>query len=560
MFSRIISFVFLSILSFSHPAHADKVEASSQIQEVTVFQDRALITRWVELDLKAGNHQIRFASLPADLEQDSITAKGEGTAMVELSGARVETIQLKEAASEKVQNLQNQIEKLRDERLYLGNENKVLLQKRSFLESIKAASSDQIGKDLITRQPAAEEVTRLLTLLGTELSQNYQAELENQTAVREIDEKINQLERELSELQGFGARQHVNVLVDLKVVKEGKLSLAVSYRVPNAQWYPVYEARAALESDKVQLISYGMIRQNTGEDWNQVKLQLSTAKPAVEGRMPELDPWFLENWQPPVPMVSDELGLKKAKTEMQAVNGDELFESDSEAPLNVPVPEKAMLSQAEIQSSGPAVLYQLTQPESILSDWQPKKVAIQSFDLPSEIAHETTPKLSPFVYLRAKVKNDSEGLLLPGDISIFLEGAFVGHSYLKVTGSGESFDLYLGIDERIRVERKQVKAKVDVTVIPGFHGQIKTIDYAFVITVENYLSKEANVTVIDQVPISNHDEIKIENISLDPKPTEEVKDKPGVMNWVLKIPAGQKQKIKIAYRVKHPVSFQVQGL
>ena len=160
----------------------------------------------------------------------------------------------------------------------------------------------------------------------------------------------------------------------------------------------------------------------------------------------------------------------------------------------------------------------------------------------------------------AKVTNDTELVFLPGDVQVFLDGAFVGSSSIDLVGPTEHFELYLGVDERIRVERRQLNAKVDVSVLPGIHGKMKTIDYEYLTTLENRRSSPSEITIIDQLPVSQHDEIKVEQVVFDPKPREQDEEKPGVHRWTLSLPPSGKQSVKLSYRVKHPVDFVVDGL
>ena len=112
------------------------------------------------------------------------------------------------------------------------------------------------------------------------------------------------------------------------------------------------------------------------------------------------------------------------------------------------------------------------------------------------------------------------------------------------------------------MEFKRLKAKEDVSLLPGAHGRIKTIDYEFLIQIESFLGTQPEVAmrVVDQIPVSQQDEIKVEQVVMSPVPADELADKPGIKVWKLKTLKTGKQQIKIAYRVKYPVDFTVQGL
>lgn len=364
-------------------------------------------------------------------------------------------------------------------------------------------------------------------------------------------EQLDRLNRELNQLRGETRKQQTAIVVDLEAETSGRLTIEVSYRLSQATWQPVYEARASAQANEVELVTYGLVRQRTGEDWQDVTLQLSTARPAIGGRMPEVQPWWLRKREPIEYQRYDQAKAAKAFGGVARLAETQEMEA----------PQQAMaVAQATVEAQGPAMVFTLPKSETIQSDWQPRKAAIAAYTLPADFAYEVTPRLSPYAYLRANAQNHAEVTLLPGDVQVFLDGAFVGNSSINLVGPGERFDLFLGIDERIKVERKQLKAKVDVSIMPGLHGRIKTIDYEYLTTIENFRPTLAKITLIDPAPVSQHDEIKVEDVVWEPKPTEEDHEKPGVSRWLFELAAGRKQSFKLSYRVRHPVDFIVEGL
>lgn len=539
---------------------AENIDAPSKISEVTVFPDRALVTREAQLNLAPGVHSVKLSPMPGTIEEDSISVRGKGQAKVKLFGARLETTQLVGPQPEKVKELTDQLKKLNDRRRELDDVKAVLQKKREFVESIKAASLDQIGKDIVTKQPSVTDITQIAVFIEQQLQDIYNKSRAADFETLKIDEERDRIERELHRLEGEFQKQQAAIVVDVEAENAGAFTLEVTYRLPDATWEPVYEARAksGAGTAEVQLASYGLVRQRTGENWQDVTVRLSTAKPAIGGRMPEVQPWYIRKFEPPPVIVEKKMRLAaRAEAPMRAAEEAFLMES-APPPLLPPVP--AAVAVAAVESRGAAVLFTLPKKETIASDWQPRKVSIASSSLPAALAYETNPRYSPYAYLRAKVKNNSEGLLLAGPVQIFLDDAFTGSSSIDVTGPNEEFDLFLGIDERIKVERRQLQAKSDVSVLPGVHGRVKTIDYEYLTTVENTGRAPVEITVTDQLPVSQHDEIKVKLGGQEPKPTDLDSEKPGVQRWKLTLPAGSKKEIKTSYRVSHPADFIVEGL
>jgi len=548
-------------LSFSQTSQAEVITAESRIQEVTVFADRALVTRSMKLNLSKGTYETQLEGLPGMMEESSLTAKGRGTASVQLFGAKLVRKQLAEPQDPRVKELQSKMNDLNYEIRGYQNRNAVINSKTAFIESIKAASSNQIAKDIVTRQPSVVDTKEILGLLSTELTAGHESQMANDKLIEAAQKEINRLQREVNEIHQRRSKTQVLISVDLESKKAGDFTLEVSYRLPGARWSPVYEARTASGETNVVLNTYGMVRQNTGEDWNDVKIHLSTAKPSVSGQMPEIQPWYVRKYEPPVVMLSRAAGapqtmrvarsvLKERKRKNSPAKAEMFFDEVAR--------EEMVMAQGTVSSQGPAVYFTLPRTETILADWQPRKVSILSQTLKAAFAYETTPKLSPRAYLRAKVTNETEGVLLAGPLQIFLDEAYIGNAQLKLVGPGETFDLFLGADERIRVKRKLLKQKKDISLLPRLQGRLIMIDYSYLTTIQNFTGKAIEITVYDQTPVSQHDEIKIEKVFYNPPPTKKDAEKPGVSIWNLNVGDKQKQTITQTYQLKHPETFVVQ--
>ena len=556
---RIVIWV-LASLAVMPVCGAAEIEAESRITAVTVFPDRAGVTRQAKLDLEPGVHTVKVGPLPSQIEPQSVTVNGSGKAEVTLYGVRVLTRQLETAQDPKVQTLEDEIRKAERHQQQLQTLKQILLQENEYLASIKAASSEQIGKDLITKSPSASDAAALLGFLDEGLlkvaARDQAADEELEAVARQLDK----LRRELAELTQGQYRQETVALVDLEARKGGVFTLEVGYRTPGANWSPTYEARAATESGHVELVTYGMVRQRTGEDWDDVQVTLSTAKPAMSGTLPKLQPVFLKPWEPPAP-ASMAAGMLSRSNVQAAYNTayksmaapaamDELSEGREDKPAEV--------ATATMDTRGPAVTYRLPKAETVPGDWQPHKMPIGSQSFQAGLMYGTTPRLLPYAFLRARVKNTAGQFFLPGPVSVFLDGAFIATAALQQIAPDEEFDLYLGVDERVKVERKELKERVEVSLLPGLRGKMKSIDYEQLTTVENFTGRKIHVTVFDLVPVSQREEIVVESVRQTPPNVEaDIEQRPGVFRWELDLAPSQKQELRLSYRVRHPVDMQI---
>lgn len=509
---------------------ADTIDVQSKISEVVVFPDQATIIRKASFNLPQGTHTLQLMSLPGNIITNSITAKGSGQHPVKLYGAELVTRQLPLTQNKRVREIEEKLKELRIEEKALLNNKNALIYQQEFLKSIKAASSDQIGKDIITRQLDVEEIQKMLEFLDRGFTENFSRLHENENKIKQILLEIDRLERELNQLDASHSKSERLIEIEVESEKTGPFNLEVSYRIYGTGWKPAYEVRAESGGKTVYFTGYGILTQNTGEDWDNVQLTLSTARPSIGGRMPELEPWYLR-----------ERGVG-IQSMLGAVVEERAFEL-----------KKAEEVYAHLGSHGSAVTYNLPKPKTILSDNQPHKLPVSQVSLSADMAYETTPKLVEIAFLRARVTNETDNFYLPGPVQIFLDGDFVATSSIDGVAPQETFDISLGADQRIKVKRKMLKDKVDA-------GKIKKIDRTYLISIENFTEGEINIILIDQIPVSENEDIKVQSVVLTPKQYEEDHGKPGVRQWNFVLGPGQKKEIEISFRISHPSEMIVEQI
>jgi len=547
---KAIVLLFGLLLCLSSFVFASEINVDSRLQEVTVYLDSALISRIANIKLNPGEHSIIFSDIIPEVDENSLRVSLTDTLNVKISGAQVKKEFLKEEASERVQQLKDEIQKLEDEVKRLGNTRKILSEEKDFLDSLRIFSKDQIPKDLVTKMPSAQDLDNTYKFLDTKLRENFAQIMDIELKIRETQEKIDVLKRELAQISGPQKKLKRSITVDLEVLKSANFDLKISYLVRGASWYPIYDARANFEKNKVELISYAIAKQTTGEDWQDVEISLSTAKPAIGGRMPYVNPWFLRPYQP-------RFMEKRARALGASAYQMEAFKSDM-APGEKAEPE---VQYALVEEKGTAVVYKLARKATVKSDGSEHKLLVSSQDLIAKFEYSTYPRAILSAYLGSRVTNAPNLQLLAGRVNIFLEGDFVGTSGIDNIGPGEEFDLYLGADENVKVKREQLEKKVDETLIAGIPSPTKRTIFKYKLTVENYKSKKISMKLFESMPVSQEERIKvkIEKISLEPK-EKDWEDRKGVWLWKLELEAKQKQEIFYTLVVEHPRDMQVEGL
>ncbi|HEA47315.1 MAG TPA: mucoidy inhibitor MuiA family protein, partial [bacterium] len=350
-----------AVIAMGSPA-AKEVE--SKISAVTVYSDRALVTRTTRLTLEPGKYELLFKDLPAGILEDSIYATGKGSARAKIVGLDIRKTFLEKPRQENIKKLEEEIQELRDQDKALQDKIEISKTQDEFLKSIKVQMPEDISKKMLIQKPTVNDWQAILKFLNTNLTKNAQKRLNAKAKRRELKVKIKRLERELGKIRRGRVLEEKSVLVTAEVTRMGILDLDLSYVILGARWHPLYDARSQVASKEVELTYYGVVSQKTGEDWEDVSLTLSTARPAVGARQPKPSPWYLKIYEP----IRSEAKLyrKKEKELARAVVLKEAVDEYAYVVKGGAVRiTKPMISK--IEERGVSVVFNIKKRENILS-------------------------------------------------------------------------------------------------------------------------------------------------------------------------------------------------
>jgi uncharacterized protein (TIGR02231 family) len=539
---------------------AAPIPAKSNLTAVTVYLDRAVVTRSAALDLAAtGVAEVTFEKLPANLLDQSLQVSGRGAAQVTILDVTARATYVDFTPNERVKALEDELRTLAKQRRGLDDRTAVLKSQEGTLARLEAAATATPTKDSAPRL-SIDESAKLLTFLEEQRGKlaTERESLDGQVEI--LAAKIEAAQRQLNELRGAGGRSFKTVTVRLDVATPGAFDLAVSYAVPGASWSPSYDARVNSNEKTIALAYSGLVRQNTGEDWKDVTLTLSTARPSLGGAAPALTPWGLDVFVPrPVPMQSAARADEEARRPRAALAGIggtiNMQTFTSNAPAEAKMEQDASFAAAIMEAAATSASFKISTPTTVPSDNSPQKVPITTAALAANPEYLTTPKLMPATFLTAKVVNSSEFPLLAGAMNVFLDGTFVATSALRTVMPGEKFDLALGADEGISVKHKRVQRFTEDT---GLTNSGKRITYEYLLTIQDNKRTAARVIVADQLPVSHNEKIIVKQLAPDAK---DVKPTPeGALKWTLELKPAEKRELTLKFSVEYPNDVQVTGL
>jgi len=522
-----------------------KIQTVSSIASVTIYPDRATIVREANIRPVFGPQSVVFSGLPTTLIPNSLRASGRGAAAVKILGLEVANEFLETALLPEIKKLEAEIDTLNFEIIKTKNAIEVLSTQERFLNSIQATTTTKASEQVTQGKPDILSWEKVYDFLGTKLLAVKQAQLEQQKKLDEQNVKLDALKKKLDSIRPRRSQEAKKVTVLIEASQPGDFKISLAYTVMNARWAPLYTVRALPDSSEIELTVSGLIQQRSGENWENVKAQLSTASPAIESRPGELGPWTLDIYTPrPVPRMA-------AKAKDEGVVGGVLGGVVGE----VEALREAELDTAAILESGIHLNFEIKRSVDIPSDGAPHKVPIDAQKLKVKFDYVAVPKLKEAMFLRGSVKNTLAYPFLPGSADLFIIQDFVGTTRIPYVAVNEEARMYFGEDGQIKVKYEQVKKE---KINPGFLGKTEKLHLVYKITVQNLRKNAAEIELMDQLPISQNDKIEIKDVNILPAQTK--KDDKGILTWKLTLASQEKKEISIDFTIEYPKDATIIGI
>jgi uncharacterized protein (TIGR02231 family) len=522
------------------PVRAADVDASSAVDAVTVYPDGASVTRLVTLDLPAGDNSAVLKDFPLTLDPSSLRVEGEAGAKLTIGA--IDAKPPRAAPPVNLPELDKRIEALKDQRADLQGAIDAAAARRKFAERFAETSPAGIG-DKGEARPIAEWRTAFAAV-GEEVAAA-------DTAIRDAERKQRELDREIARLESDKAQKppsKLEVRIEVAAAAATRATLRVTYAVRNARWTPLYDARldtgAKDRKPALELVRRAEITQNTGEDWSNVALSVSTVRTARGGKAPDLNSLIVQYPPPPRGFGSASGGMDQAR-----------------APLASPAPalrkvegllsERADEQQAAAEVGSFQVVFKIPGRVSLGASEGAKSLRVSSAVMAPDLAVRAVPVLDPTGFLEASFKQNEDAPLLPGRVAIYRDGVFVGRTPMAAAGKDETVRLGFGADDKIKIERTVVKRN------EGSAGLIvttsKTDERSFKTTIRNGHDFPIRIAIEDQLPVSENEDIVVEMLpSSTPPTTTNLRDKRGVVEWAFEAKAGEVRDIGFAWRVRWP--------
>jgi len=529
-------FIFLNFWSIIGFAQEPIWLNSTEIKEVKLYQNSAMVSRNGKTIVNAGLQEVVFEGLSPYINPESITLKGLGDALILNVSFQQNYLQDKKKSKE-VNDLEDLLDSLNLKLAITQNKIATLNEMQSILQANKSISG-------ATNGVIADELELVVEYYNKKSSAIKEDLLENNLKSKKTNEQIEKVKQQLAQLDIKRNQPVGNIIVSLNANVKGPISFDFSYVIgSNASWYSFYDLRAKDVNSPIELVCKAKVNQNTGEDWKNVKLKLNTGNPSQSVIKPELFPWYLN-------LFNNQQVMYKVERANASMNENAMMLGDV-----VASDKKLELKSVEVQVNQNQLSsdFEIQGPYSIPSNGKEYQVDIQRYDLKAKYMYEAVPKLDADAFLTAKISNWEDLSLTAGSANVYFDGEFVGETYLNPAQTEDTMTVSLGRDKRITIKREKLK---DLSGSKLFGGN-RERSFTYEITVKNGKKEAINISIQDQVPVSNAKEIEVkmgENSGAD------YNSNTGILKWDLLIPSGETEKKNISFSVKYPKDKQVVGL
>ena len=510
---------------------ADKI-IKAPISRVTVFPDRAQIFHETYADIPVGTTIFKLSGLSPYIDAQSIQVKGYGEFTIIAVNHQNNYLENLEELPE-IKSIRNQIEalqlKIEDEKAAIT----VLKEKEAFLVANRGV--------LVTKETSfsTDQLKSVMDLYTTNMDQVTMTVLKKNRLIKDYERQIAALQKQISDRTGKQQLPSGEISVSVSSAKPVAGRFSFSYVVSNAGWYPSYDIRVDDISLPVNILYKANVFQNTGTEWKDVKLSFSNASPWIAGDVPQLNPWFIDYYTPPLQEI-----VVRGAGSVRKSDATVIMEMDAKENAAIKKLEAVPLTVGK-QVGETTVTFDVEIPYSIASDGKIQTIEIQRTASPADYKYITIPKLSPLAYLTGEITNWAEQSLQSGEATLYFENSYVGQSYLNVNQLSDSLLISLGTDNSILVKREKQKDFTSKRVL----GSNKTEVYSFLTTIRNNKPGTIKITLYDQIPISSNSGITVEATELS---GGKLNSGTGLIKWELDIKPQETRRIILTYSVKYP--------
>ncbi len=540
-----------------------------KIVDVTVYEDRALVIRESSFNLIEGSQTIYFNNIPQIVIENSVRSSISSDENIKIESLQLIKEVTLESKNEKIKELEKQIEQ--NKKLAVENQQYSMADEEIYklVSEFNFSPTLEAPTDFSYTKVSLENISSLQKFMLYELSKLDESKVKRTLEKRKVNKKHQYLQDQLN-LIYTDDKENFNCKILVNAKNEGSYNLKLSYLLPKAGWTPFYEARLLKSENVVEMNYFAHIFQNTGENWDEVVLSLSTAKPSMQGSLPVLTPWYVDFFIPPPLFKKSKQKMFKDedKKEKRGIAPEpkeceeEILKCCDETSVEMELPEEygdddieSIQNQSTTEKKGLSVNFNINGKETIPPDGTNKKTLVKSHKYPVSLEYVIVPSIEPFAFIKATIKNTEVYPLLKGNVFVYHNTNYIGKSILKDVMPNEEFSFYMGKEETIKVEHFFVNKYQSKK---GLANNTVRLNFKYKTKVINYQDETIKTKVFYNIPVSNHSKLKVK-LSENSEGASEVNEK-GVFYYEFKLKSKEEKELFYEFYIEYPKGSNIHGI
>ena len=545
---------FISLAGYSQEINSIKI--ASEIKKVTVFITGGEENRTATVNVKKGRNKLIFTDISTVADHKSVQFNANKEFNLVSVSSEIDYLTFVDN-NPRIKQLQDTLTILRLKQADLNNElDAYRLEKELLLKN-----NDIKGEN---DNLSVEELKAMSVFYRTRIMELNKIMTDYNTKITEANTLVWRYQNQLTELNYKETIKSNQIIVLIDCAEATTMEIDLKFIVSNCGWQANYDLSADNISGKIDLKYKAKVFNNTGTDWSDVNLVLSTSDPNVSASAPTLSPWYLnysslnnsegdyekgEQYVVPQNRAYAQYSWNSNVAPQMSQNLDGLFLGGNDA--------NGFAIQGNTGTQGSTVAFtsiqvaQLTREfvidkkYTIPSDSKPYLVDITRHSLDATFSHKAVPKLDKDAFLLANIVGWEKLDLIPGPTNVYFAETYVGQSYLNTANVEDTLRLSFGRDPRVEITRRLLEEFSDKKVV----GPNRKDSYAYEISVKNNRETAIQLNLFDQIPISQDSDIEV---TIDEIAGAEHNLTTGRLLWIVRLQPGQSATYKLGFTIKYP--------
>jgi uncharacterized protein (TIGR02231 family) len=547
-------FVIISatLFSCSFAQNTESLTVKTNVKSVILYLDGAEINQSKQVNLNAGRTLVIFTGLSPKLISKSIQIN-VGSEVTVLSVSDKINFLSEERETPRSKQIKDSLETLNDANTQINLQIDAYTQEKGMLAKNESIGGQDKGVNVLDLKIAMDFLRTRLKDINNELFLLQKKRDKNELVIQKLNKQLTE--------NGDKKEPTAEISVLLNANTKTSTQIDLRYVVKESGWSPSYDLISEDVNKPIELKYKAKVYNNSGVDWNDVKIKLSTADPMKSASKPEILPWYL-NFSSPINVYGNAYKSsydnnnnnmpRQIQSEQNIAQSQSLYEVEivNKKGKRDEVQKPPVIQYEEVQISELSAEFDIKQTYSVPSDAKPYLVDVITYNLNASFEYYSVPKIEKEAFMLAKITGWEDLDLVEGPANVYLAGTFVGQSYIDTKSVEDTLSLSFGRDKKIVVTRTKLK---DFNKERSA-GTSRKNTYSYEIIIKNNHKAPIQIELEDQIPVSQNSEIIVDAIELSKAENNLLT---GQLKWKLSLNPDESKKIILTYSVKYPKNKSV---